>query len=245
MTLGLAVTALTAGWVVSDLQRLLRISGEPWLVWGLFILQMIIVAVLSAAVTRLSAALAAVLFLLYAALTGVTLSLIFLMYTQENVTSVFWIAAGTFLLSGGVGLVLKRDLSGAGGLLTMLLLGWVLTFHFGLGHRGLALSTGCVASLNFIVLYVVMQRHLGSMESAALAGMLARMLGPALLLAGVCLAGKHWLLADWAVQPFSHKLAMLALTIAIAGGAFAVAALLFRVRELDSIAAAIKRRLKR
>jgi FtsH-binding integral membrane protein len=54
MTLGLAVTALTAGWVVGDLQRLLRISSEPWLVWGLFITQMIIVAVLSAAVTRLS-----------------------------------------------------------------------------------------------------------------------------------------------------------------------------------------------
>jgi FtsH-binding integral membrane protein len=128
MTLGLAVTALTAGWVVSDLQRLLRISGEPWLVWGLFIIQMIIVAVLSAAVTRLSGALAAVLFLLYAALTGVTISLIVLMYTQEDITAVFWIAAGTFLLSGGVGLVLKRDLSAAGGLLTMLLLGWLLAW---------------------------------------------------------------------------------------------------------------------
>jgi putative peptidoglycan lipid II flippase len=126
-----------------------------------------------------------------------------------------------------------------------LLLGWLLTFRLGLGHRGLALSTGCVASLNFIVLYLVMRRHLGGIDTGAFMGMLAKLIGPALVLAGVCVASKLWLLDDWATQPFAQKVGLLSATVAVAVAAFAASALLFRIRELDAIAGALKRRLGR
>jgi putative peptidoglycan lipid II flippase len=132
-----------------------------------------------------------------------------------------------------------------GAIAVNLLLGWLLTFRLDLGHRGLALSTGCVATLNFIVLYAVMRRHLGGIDTGALMGMLGRMLAPAAVLAAVCVAGKLWLLDDWASQPFAHKVGVLTATMVVAVAAFAGSALLFRIREFEAIAAAIKRRLGR
>jgi len=82
--------------------------------FGLLILQVIIVVALSAAVMRLSPGVAALLFLLYAALTGLVLSSIFLVYSEKQISSVFWVSAGMFLLMSLVGLITKRDLSGAG-----------------------------------------------------------------------------------------------------------------------------------
>ncbi len=130
MSLGLLVTALTSTWVSTNLRLLIRINTNPWFAFGLFIVQIIIVVALSAAVMRLSPAMAFLLFLFYSALTGVTISSIFLVYSQEQIASVFWITAGTFFLTSLVGLVLKRDLSGAGNVLLMLLLGWIIAWFF-------------------------------------------------------------------------------------------------------------------
>ncbi len=130
MSIGLVITALTAGWVSTNLRFQYRLFTQPWLGFGLFILQIIIVVGLSAAVMRLSTGVAALLFLFYSALTGVTFSSLFLVYTNEQITSVFWVAAGMFLLMSLVGLVLKRDMSKAGGFLLMLLLGWIIAWFF-------------------------------------------------------------------------------------------------------------------
>ena len=46
-----------------------------------------------------------------------------------------------------------------------LLFNWIFTFRLGWGHRGLAFSTGCVASCNFLLLYVLMRRHLRGLET--------------------------------------------------------------------------------
>src|SRR5256886_17712413 len=45
-----------------------------------------------------------------------------------------------------------------------LLLNWMFTLHFGWGHRGLAFSTACVATSNFLILYFLMRSHLGRSE---------------------------------------------------------------------------------
>jgi putative peptidoglycan lipid II flippase len=126
-----------------------------------------------------------------------------------------------------------------------LFLSWLFAFRLGLGHRGLALSTGCIASINFLVLYVIMRRHLGRFETRAMLGMLARLSLAALVLAGICFAGRYWLLADWAVQPFFEKLAYLLLTIAVAATSFFLMAMALRLNELETITAAVRRRLTR
>ena len=55
-----------------------------------------------------------------------------------------------------------------------LLFNWIFTFQPGLGHRGLAFSTGCVATCNFLVLYVLMRRQLGRLETRRMLAMLAK-----------------------------------------------------------------------
>ena len=130
MSVGMIVTALVATWVTGNLALQYTLLSSPMLAFGLFILQIIIVVALSAAVMRLSPGAAALLFLLYAALTGLVISSIFLVYSQQQIASVFWVSAGMFLLMSLVGLLLKRDLSGAGGILLMLLLGWIVAWFF-------------------------------------------------------------------------------------------------------------------
>ncbi|NJN54558.1 MAG: Bax inhibitor-1/YccA family protein [Anaerolineae bacterium] len=100
---------------------------------------------------------AALLFLVYAALTGLTLSTIFLVYSQAQISSVFWITAGTFLITSLVGFVIKIDLAKTGGILFMLLCGWSLAwimsfifwpdsnFNWTLNFVGIALFVGLTA----------------------------------------------------------------------------------------------------
>ena len=130
MSVGMVITALVASWVTNSLSLQYALISRPMLSFGLFIFQVIIVVALSAAVMRLSPAVAALLFLLYAALTGLVISSIFLVYSEEQIASVFWVSAGMFLLMSLVGLITKRDLSGAGGILLMLLLGWIVAWFF-------------------------------------------------------------------------------------------------------------------
>jgi putative peptidoglycan lipid II flippase len=125
-----------------------------------------------------------------------------------------------------------------------LLFNWVFTFRLGWGHRGLAFSTGCVATCNFLLLYVLMHRHLGSLESRKMLGMLFKVGLAGAALAAVCAASSRWLLADWATQPLWSKSLGLIGTIVVAGGAFAASAALLKVQELDAVFAGIKRRLR-
>ena len=130
MSLGLVVTALVATWVSSNVRLLLRIAADPWFAFGLFIIQIMIVVALSGAAMRLKPAVAIPVFVLYSALTGLTISSIFLVYSQEQIAHVFWITAGTFLGTSLFGLLFKRDLSAAGNVLFMLLLGWIIAWFF-------------------------------------------------------------------------------------------------------------------
>src|SRR6202044_4211162 len=53
-----------------------------------------------------------------------------------------------------------------------LLFNWIFTFHLGWGHRGLAFSTGCVATVNFLLLYALMRSHLNGLETRRMLVML-------------------------------------------------------------------------
>jgi len=130
MALGMLVTALVATQVSTNKDLITRIMFDPWFAFGLFIIQIIIVAALSAAVMRLSPAVAFLLFLFYSALTGLTISGIFIFYTQSVIAHTFWVAAGMFFLTSIVGLVVKRDLSGIGLFLLMALMGWIFSGFF-------------------------------------------------------------------------------------------------------------------
>jgi putative peptidoglycan lipid II flippase len=126
-----------------------------------------------------------------------------------------------------------------------LLLNWIFTFRLGWGHRGLAFSTGCIATFNFLLLYFLMQTQLKGLESRRLLAMLGKLAAASMALVVICAAGNHWLLADWPTQPFLLKLAALLVTVIVGAVIFAGCGLLLHIEELKELSDAFKRRLKR
>src|SRR5262249_52617848 len=88
--------------------------------------QLALVIGISAAITRLTAATATGLFLLYAALNGVTLAGLLLTYTGASIALAFFVTAGTFAAMSLYGVVTRRDLTAVGNLAFMALIGLLL-----------------------------------------------------------------------------------------------------------------------
>jgi putative peptidoglycan lipid II flippase len=126
-----------------------------------------------------------------------------------------------------------------------LLFNWLFTWHLGWGHRGLAFSTACVASTNFIVLYLLMRQELGRFEFGALLSLTLRVAGASAVMAAACLASTRWLLPDWAAKGLWLRLLWLLATIGVAAALFAISATALKVSELTAITAAFRRRLQR
>jgi hypothetical protein len=146
MALGMAITALVATSVSTNPELMKRILFYPWFTFGLFMLQIIVVVWLSAAVTRMKPAMALLLFLFYSALTGLALSSIFIYYSQTTIAYTFWVTAGMFLFSSVVGFFIKGDMSGVGRFLMLALLGWMFGWIFVLFFP---LSSGLNQAMNF------------------------------------------------------------------------------------------------
>jgi FtsH-binding integral membrane protein len=132
MCLGLAITAATA-WYVANTPTLLRaIVENRGILMALMIAQLGLVFVLSARVQKMAATTASLLFVAYAALTGVTLSFILLLYTGESISTTFVITAGAFGGMALYGTTTGRSLEGFGQFLFMGLIGVVLASIVGL-----------------------------------------------------------------------------------------------------------------
>src|SRR5277367_1205955 len=122
---GLCLTGAVA-WDVAGNPDLVRtIFGNPLLFWGLIIAQLGAVAALSWMINRISGFVATVIYFLYAGLTGLTLSSIFLVYTNASIAEVFGVTAFGFAGLSGVGFITKRDLGPVGAFCTMGLFGLV------------------------------------------------------------------------------------------------------------------------
>jgi putative peptidoglycan lipid II flippase len=124
-----------------------------------------------------------------------------------------------------------------------LVLNWIFTRELGWGHRGLAFSTACVATSNFLILYFLMRSHLGRLESRAMLALLGRVALASAVLLVVAGGGGQLLLADWAVQPFWPKCGSLLFVIVLAAGAFFASANALGITEVHDIVRAVRRRL--
>jgi FtsH-binding integral membrane protein len=126
MTAGLLVTGAVASWTATSPGMINLIYGNPFMIWVLLIGQIVMVVALGAGIMRLSTGVATALFLAYAALNGLTLSSIFLVYSQESIAQTFFVTAGTFGAMSLVGYFTKADLSGMGRFLIFALIGLVI-----------------------------------------------------------------------------------------------------------------------
>ncbi|UVC30539.1 Bax inhibitor-1/YccA family protein [Pantoea sp. SOD02] len=126
MTCGLLLTAFVSWFAANNDQVMFFIFANRVVFYGLIIAQLGLVFVLSGMVHRLSGTVATSLFMLYSALTGLTLASIFRIYTDTSIASTFFITAGMFGAMSLYGYTTKRDLTRLGSLLFMALIGIVL-----------------------------------------------------------------------------------------------------------------------
>jgi FtsH-binding integral membrane protein len=125
MGLGLALTGAVA-YAAAQSGLYASLVRTPLLFWGVILAPLVIVLFLSFRIERMSLAAAQAAFWIYAALVGLSLSGIFLVYTGTSIARTFFIAAATFLGMSLYGYTTQRDLSGVGSFLLMGLLGVVV-----------------------------------------------------------------------------------------------------------------------
>ena len=124
MAIGLALTGIIAFFTAQS-GLALAIAASPLLMILLFA-ELGMVFYLSARIDKIQPGTATGLFLGYAILNGLTLSTIFLRYTNASIGGTFMITAGMFGAMAVYGMVTKRDLSGMGSFLFMGLIGIIL-----------------------------------------------------------------------------------------------------------------------
>lgn len=153
MTLALVITGFVAYGVASSPGIITALVSNKILFWGLFIAELALVWTVSARINRLSLTTATLLFILYSALNGATLSMILLVYTMESIASVFFITAGTFAAMAAIGYFTKADLSSLGKILMMALIGLIIATvvnAFLLKSGGFSLILSYVGVLIFV-----------------------------------------------------------------------------------------------
>jgi FtsH-binding integral membrane protein len=156
MLLGLALTTGVAAYLSATSNVSDFFVNHRAAFWLLFAVQLIAVFGLSAAINRISANTAALVFCLYAGLTGVFFAILFEVYTSGSIVSAFGGAAGVF---GGMALVgyrTQRDLTKLGPILFGALIGLIVAsivyafvggsaFNLVIGYLGVIIFAGLTA----------------------------------------------------------------------------------------------------
>jgi FtsH-binding integral membrane protein len=101
------------------------VFGSP-LKWVLMLAPIAMVFFISFRIDRIEAGTARTLFFAFAALMGLSMSVIFLVFTQTSITRVFFISAATFGALSLYGYTTQRDLSAMGSFLFMGLIGIII-----------------------------------------------------------------------------------------------------------------------
>ena len=126
MTLALVITGLTAMVTAKSEALMTFIFTNNWAVIALMILQLGLVFYFSARINRMSFSTATAVFILYSAITGLTFSSIFVVFSMSSIATTFFITAGMFAAMALVGSFTKKDLSGIGKFALMALIGLII-----------------------------------------------------------------------------------------------------------------------
>ena len=124
MAAGLGLTGVVA-WFTASSGLAMQLVASP-LFMILLLAELGLVFYLSARIEKIQAGTATGLFIGYAVLNGLTLSMIFLAYTQSSIAATFFITAGMFGAMAVYGLVTKRDLSAWGSFFFMGVIGIII-----------------------------------------------------------------------------------------------------------------------
>lgn len=126
MTLALAITGFVALYVAKSYTLINAMAQNSILFWGLLIAEVALVMYLSARIHRISFTTATILFIAYSILNGVTMSVLFMVYTMSSIATTFFVTAGTFGATALYGYVTKKDLTRIGSLCIMGVIGLII-----------------------------------------------------------------------------------------------------------------------
>ena len=126
MSMALVITGLTSLVVADSASILSAIFSNRFVFYVLLFGELGLVWYMSARINSLSFSTATLLFIFYSILNGVTLSVIFLIYTLSSIASTFFVTAGTFAVMCIYGYVTKKDLTSIGNLCFMALIGLII-----------------------------------------------------------------------------------------------------------------------
>ena len=150
MSVALALTGAVAFFVSTSPAMMQAIFGSP-LRWVVILAPLGMVFYLSARMHKMSVGSAQAWFWAFAAVFGLSLASIFVIYTGTSVARVFFITAGAFAGLSLIGYTTKKDLSGMRTFLFMGVIGLVLAMivNIFLGSSGLQLIISVVGVLIF------------------------------------------------------------------------------------------------
>ncbi|MDB4062380.1 Bax inhibitor-1/YccA family protein [Vicingaceae bacterium] len=152
----LAITGLLAYWFGSTPSLITYLinplGGATILGYIVMFSPLAFVLVMSFAFKKLSSFALLGLFILYAAVMGLSMSFIFLAYTASSIASTFFITAATFGVMAVLGYTTKQDLTKFGSILIMALIGIIIAsvVNMFLGNGMLDIIISCVGVLVFI-----------------------------------------------------------------------------------------------
>lgn len=126
MTLALVITGFVAMYVAKSYALISMIAQNSIMFWGILIAELGLVMYMSARINRISFTTATLLFIAYSVLNGVTMSILFMVYTLSSIATTFFVTAGTFGAMALFGYVTKKDLTRIGSLCIMGVIGLII-----------------------------------------------------------------------------------------------------------------------
>lgn len=122
----LLLTALVSSYTYTSGLVYDILSIHKYAMWGLFAIELAIVWILVGRIENMSFFSAFIMFVIYSAINGITLSTIFISYDLGSIASAFYATAGTFGAMSLYGYFTKKDLSSWGNILFMGVIGLVI-----------------------------------------------------------------------------------------------------------------------
>src|SRR5882672_11559462 len=147
---GLALTGIVA--YAAAASGFYQAIADTPLIWIVILAPLGFVLVLSFGIQRMSAGTAMLLFWIYAAVMGLSLGSIFLVFTGASIARVFFITAATYGAMSVYGYTTRTDLSGFGSFLMMGLIGIVIAslVNLFLKSDGLQFAISIIGVLVFV-----------------------------------------------------------------------------------------------
>ena len=170
LSVGIFITGLV-GYSISDSKEffmaILDSDGFNALGWTLLFSPLVVTLLFPIVMNKLNIVMSYVLFVVFCILDGLLLGIMFVIYTKSSILLTFGIVSITFIVMSIIGYTTKRDLSKLSSVLTMALIGLVITMilNWMIGSETISYITSGIGVIVYSGLIVVETKELKDLEA--------------------------------------------------------------------------------